>query len=802
MKSHSTMRTTMPKTMRETTREATRNSGSALRWTSVLAAAFVLSGVLRAQNAPPSGDPTPQAAPEAGPQAAPRAPASRPPGGAPPSDDALKMGSPPHLQAGLTEQDMWPAATADGWKQPVLIPWQRSFDDALRVAKATGKPILVAVNMDGEIASEHYAGVRYRDPKTAKLFEPYVCIVASVYRHTPRDHDEQGRRILCPRLGDVTCGEHIAAETELYAKYFDGVRISPRHLVLEPDGKETSDVYFSWDVQTVLTTLVKGAENRPPPTPLVRDVPIVDRTQSPDIEDRIAIETEYERAGPEVRRALLRSVIQNRGVDQVEMLRLAVFGLDLEDARLARRALAQSETEGAVDLIAEALKVPLAAEERSMLLEASDRLAAKYPRARTLTAVHRGLAQTSKWIDARVRPEAEYESRSRTPAAQALLEQRAAVSEMSPGDPGARLALAESLLARAQDPETDRHFVTLLLADARDAAKSARELGAKGWRLESVQAVAEVLAGDEESARKHAVAAVEGGMLLPVSDAEPVLGRTELRTLALFAQSRQLAIRQAYRAGTGWPPEWLSDVNASYALLAQHPLAIDDNLVSFYDFLRWLGGTPRANAVLDDAIARFPASPLVHDRLRARVLWEAGPDELEAEYTRRIAADPKNADLAWFAGYASIVAAENHRRSNDVDKAITSYERAIARFEEYIAAQPDTRATADHFVALALAGRARVELGRENLALATDEVLASFERGPHAGATPDGLNITPVETAKMLRARLEEKGMTDPLNRLQAGLDALDPALLEKRAYELEDPREQRGRGQRGSEPR
>jgi hypothetical protein len=765
---------------------------------------LVLAGTSPAQtpDAPARpGDTTPRATPAQ--TGATTATPPRAPGGAPPSKDALLMGSPPKLADGLTEQDMWPAATAEGWKKPVLIPWQRSFDDALRVAQATGKPILVAVNMDGEIASEHYAGVRYREPATAKLFDPYVCIVASVYRHTPRDHDEQGRRILCPRLGDVTCGEHIAAETELYAKYFDGVRISPRHLVLEPDGTETSDVYFSWDVQTVLTTLVKGAENRPPPIPLVHDMPIVDRTASPDVGDRTAIETEYERATPEVRRALLSAMIERRVVDQVEMLRLAIFGLDLEQARLARRALAQSETEGAVDLIAEALKVPISADERTLLLAASDRLSAKFPRARTLGAVHRGLAQTSRWIDPKVRPEAEYEARSRPTAPQALLEMRAADSESRPEDGDARLALAESLLAQAQDPATERHYTSLLLADARNAAQSARELGRAGWRLESVQAVTDALAGDEESARKHAIAAVEGGMLLPVADAEPVLGRTELRTLALFAQARQMAIRAAYRAGTGWPPEWLSDVNAAYALLAQHPLGSDDNLVSFYDFLRWLGGTPRANAVLDDAIARFPASALVHDRLRARVLWEAGPDELEAEYARRIAADPENADLDWFAGYASIVAAENHRRTNDVEKAVAAYGRAITRYEQYSAARPDNRGTADHFIALALAGRARVELGRQNLTLATDEVLASFAREPHAGATPDGLNITPVETAKMLRARLEEAHLGDALARLQAGLDALDPALLEKRAYELEDPRTQRGRGNgRGQTPR
>jgi hypothetical protein len=108
-------------------------------------------------------------------------PAQRSSGGAPPSDDAFKMGSPPALPDGMTEEQMWPAATAEGWKQPCLVHWQRSFDDALRVARARHMPILVAVNMDGEIASEHFAGVRYRDPETAAKLAGYSCVIASVY---------------------------------------------------------------------------------------------------------------------------------------------------------------------------------------------------------------------------------------------------------------------------------------------------------------------------------------------------------------------------------------------------------------------------------------------------------------------------------------------------------------------------------------------------------------------------------------------------------------------------------------------
>ena len=108
------------------------------------------------------------------------------------------------LPPGVTREQMWFAPTAEDWKKPVLITFQRTWDDAMALSQQQKRPILVCVNMDGEIASEHYAGVRYRQPDIAKLYEPYVCVIASVYRHNPRDYDEHGHRILCPRFGSVT----------------------------------------------------------------------------------------------------------------------------------------------------------------------------------------------------------------------------------------------------------------------------------------------------------------------------------------------------------------------------------------------------------------------------------------------------------------------------------------------------------------------------------------------------------------------------------------------------------------------
>jgi len=246
-------------------------------------------------------------------------------GGADPSDDAFDLGSPPSLQEGLTEEEMWPAATAEGWKQPCLVRWQRNFDDALKVAHAENRPILVCVNMDGEIASEHFAGVRYREPVTAELMSRYVCVVASVYRHTPRDYDEEGRRVPCPRFGTVTCGEHIETERALYDKYFDGKRISPRHIVLDLEEVEQLDVYYSWDTATVFTTFRKGVENWPdpnePPEPTLENL-----SMSAKVEYRELLEKTYSTEDRETKRKILLLLVQKPVVDQVEVLRTAIVG--------------------------------------------------------------------------------------------------------------------------------------------------------------------------------------------------------------------------------------------------------------------------------------------------------------------------------------------------------------------------------------------------------------------------------------------------------------------------------------------
>ncbi|MCC7014914.1 MAG: hypothetical protein IT454_20295 [Planctomycetes bacterium] len=710
------------------------------------------------------------------------------PGGAPPNAPlAPPQGANPTPPQGPTREQTWYAPTAEDWAKPCLITWQRTFDDALAVARATGKPVLVCVNMDGEIASEHYAGVRYRQPDIAQLYEPYVCVIASVYRHTPRDHDERGQRIPCPRFGSVTCGEHIAIEPLLFDKFMDGRRIAPRHIMIEPEQAqaEVYDVFYAFDTASVFKSIREGVLDRPPTHDVVRsDRPALERVASADTRDRAAVEQAFVQGDAVQRRRLLESALQVREVDPVELLRLALFGFDLELAKIARKALCESTSEAAIDLIGDALRVPLDALEREALVAALERLGGTYPRARTLAAVQRGLASRSAALDSAGWARALEDARA--PATdsyslEARLESQSQRARSQPEDAQTLLELAESNLALATAPETTRKLARLLFQDARDAALAAEKLGASGWRVHAAVAVSSAQLGEFELARTRAEAAVGG---LPADPSS----WSSMAVLELFADARQRAIWRASREKKEWPPQWLTDVHAAYAVLARHPLGTDLHVATHHDFLRSLGAHAQAARVLDEGLARFASSWVLHDRLRGRILAEKGVDGLEPAYDELARAPGAAPDLEWFAGYASIVAAEYQRRAGAPEKAVASYARALAHYDACVTKSPESRASSDHYAALALGGRARVAFERGDLDAATTDILASFARRADAAATLDGLNLSPVDTAKQLRVRAIERQRPELATRLQAALDALDPELLRLPAFEREAP--------------
>jgi tetratricopeptide (TPR) repeat protein len=697
---------------------------------------------------------------------------------------------------------MWPAPTAEDWKKPCLITFQRTFEDALEIAKETKQAILICVNMDGEIASEHYAGIRYRMPEIAALYEPYICVVASVYRHSARDYDEEGNRVLCPRFGSVTCGEHIAIEPGLFDKYFEGERVAPRHLMIELDRTETYDVYYAFDTASVFRKIEEGITQREiQPTIIARgDRPLMERVTSRHIEDQVAVEKAYVTGDKNTRRAILRAA----GGQQTELLRLAIFGFDLELAEMARKALAQSSSVAAVDLINEALRVPMEAEERDALIAALERIGGESPRAKTLAVVHRGLARRSEDVDlegwSRALEEADLQVEPEEwSSIEAQLAYKTEASRSRADDADVQLDLAEASLAMAVDPGTARilsadpktmsKYQRLMFEDVRRAALSSEELGATGWRVDAVVGLASYYLGDFRTAHARAEQAVDA---LPPGD-ESWNG---MAVLALFAEGRRRAIWKALYAKEEWPAEWLTDVHAAYSVIARHPHGTDDQVVAHYDFLQLMGAPGQAATVLDAGLERFPESWGLHGRLRARILKEKGVDGLEPAYEAMLAAPGASPNLEWFAGYTSLVTAEFHRRASTVDQAYAAYERAISHYEQGIAANPESRASADHYIALAIAGRARIAFERGDDEAAVEYVLASFDRNPNAAATLDGLGHSAVTTAQLLQQRLARRDRPALAQTVQTALDELPPEMLEPPEFE----RTSRGRGPVGFE--
>ena len=715
--------------------------------------------------------------------------------------------------AGVNREAMWPAPTAEDWARPCLITWQRTYEDAQAVSRATGKPILVCVNMDGEIASEHYAGIRYRQPEIAALYAPYVCVIASVYRHTPRDFDEHGRRIACPRFGTVTCGEHIAIEPGLYEQYFEGRRIAPRHIGVELDGQETYDVFYAWDTDSVFAAIKDGVANRPPPLtpPEVRgEGSILERVASRDVVDREAVERAYVKGDRALQHALLQRAVELGADAPVDLLRLALAGFDADLAAMARAALAQAESEKAVDLIVESLGEALPAADREALVAALERLGESSPRARLLAVVQRGLAgevaaggaralDAASWAAALDQaPPTEPATYRPALAEQQVVQQLETQSDvLRSADADAHLELAEAFLAEAYEHVTeDDDYVRYLLMDARDTALKAEALGASGWRVDATIGVASYYLGDVELAHARAEAAMEDGLPPDAQD------WNSMAVLAVFAQARQEAITAAVKAKQEWPAEWLADVHDVCTLLARHPHGTAEQIVAHYDFLNWLGGRGDASRVLEQGLLRFPGSWELHERLRRSVLGRRGIEGLEPAYEERLLAPDLDPAWLWFAGRASFITAEFRRRAGEDRDAVAAYERAIAHLRAYADADTDAESTrrtpAADQIALAHAGLARLAYERGDDALALDELLASFGTAPLAAANLDGLNISAVDTAKMLRARLVDAEQAELLARLEAALGELDPALLQLPAYERELPARPAGGRRRG----
>jgi hypothetical protein len=140
------------------------------------------------------------------------------------------------------------------------VEWLASFDEAVRRAADEQRSILVAVNMDGEIACQTLAERTYRDKKFVDASRAFICVICSIGEHS-QTPDVVGTPI-CDRFGRVSCADHRKSEIRASETLIgtDEV-IAPQHVIVAPDGRVL--VRRAWQIALDdLVKLMNGALRR------------------------------------------------------------------------------------------------------------------------------------------------------------------------------------------------------------------------------------------------------------------------------------------------------------------------------------------------------------------------------------------------------------------------------------------------------------------------------------------------------------------------------------------------------------
>lgn len=280
---------------------------------------------------------------------------------------AARLFSAPLLALALAPAKAQAPVSSAGAAPAPQIEWQRSLEDALALAKEQDRPLLVAINMDAESGCERIVREEYRDPAFVEATREFVCVVAHILRHNPRDYDDDGRRIACPRLGEVTCGEHLALEPVLFEKYLsDGERVAPRHALILQDGKKAWDLSLIFDMReldrAVLASAKAERERRaqraiPAPSFDAQHASIEELVARRSNRDRLALESRVAAARGETQLAPLVAAIGAHGsAGSLDALRIACTRAGELSEALRSSIVAAGRELGIEDALASAVR--------------------------------------------------------------------------------------------------------------------------------------------------------------------------------------------------------------------------------------------------------------------------------------------------------------------------------------------------------------------------------------------------------------------------------------------------------------
>jgi tetratricopeptide (TPR) repeat protein len=633
------------------------------------------------------------------------------------------------------------------------IHWQRSLDDALAVARIERRPLFLAVNADGESASDRIVTERYHDPRWVGWTRSFVCVVGSYFRHTPRDRDDEGRRIECPRLGEVTCGEHMALEVASHERFLAGKkielfgetteRISPRHVLLLPDGTQAWDLYLLFDLADLDAKLEEASRAWPAGEPRALGEPPADRRHRA----RLAFERALEQrpaaeAVLDLRERMLGAALRGGEIDRsvVDELAPLLSKLDPRDGELRRALFDLASTARASDGLATAVRARLAtpdgadwmgvlfdlvgepSSQRSQLLSYAVLGDERTARAARAAAAERWGAA---FADAALPPPCDALAASAEPAPPArrdrqkealpndnelevALDRADAELASAPGDAEKLLAFGRAalLLARSR-MASGGSGIDLLLTDARGALDRAAKLRPNDVALALDRARIANYEGRFEDQERLALGVVDprgDGTWTKQFDDTNVeayrwLGDASARLLAARSGGDPLVEARGMARGA-----------AAFSFAARSSEADSTDWLSLASFHAALGRSQESLELTFEGLRRFPASDVLRAQL-ASACWALGrPRELVARSEELARLYPDWAECAWYAGYALVAFAESARRDQSAQAALDAYTQAAPHFERALQLEPGFATSSRHYLGMCALGRGFAQL--------------------------------------------------------------------------------------------